>query len=134
MRTGYGSAEAVLATGVNRKTLHHWSKTGLLQPCIREASGTGSRRLYSFNDLVILRCLHQLRGVGVRIAALRKAARLLQSCRRDFLGEECLYLVLVDQRVQLALKDEVPSFVVGNPICVVVCVSIFASVVRESIS
>jgi DNA-binding transcriptional MerR regulator len=64
--------------GVNPKTLHYWDRTGFLSPSVRAASGTGTRRLYSFRDLVALRVAHELRQRGISLQGLRAVVDFLR--------------------------------------------------------
>jgi DNA-binding transcriptional MerR regulator len=71
---GYSVSQVERLTGINRKTLHFWDRTGFLSPSVRAAHGTGSRRLYSFRDLVALKVAAQLRDAGVSLQSLRIVA------------------------------------------------------------
>lgn len=68
---GFTVSQVERLTGVNRKTLHFWDRTGFLSPGIQAAHGTGSRRQYSFRDLVALRVAAQLRAAGISLQSLR---------------------------------------------------------------
>jgi DNA-binding transcriptional MerR regulator len=72
-------AETVALSGVNPKTLHYWDRSGFLGPSVQEAHGTGSRRRYSFRDLVALRVAHDLRERGVSLQGLRRVVEFLRS-------------------------------------------------------
>ena len=67
-------------TGVSRMQLTHWEKQGVVRPS-RPASGRGSQRLYSFNELVQLKAAKRLRDEGLSLQKLRKA---LSEMRRAF--------------------------------------------------
>src|SRR5215475_4943530 len=58
---GFTAKQVVALTGVPYKRLDSWAKSGFLVPSIAEADGTGSRRLYSFQDLITLRTAKLLR-------------------------------------------------------------------------
>ena len=47
---GYRGPVACSAAGITYRQLDYWARTGLLQPSIRAARGSGSQRLYSFKD------------------------------------------------------------------------------------
>lgn len=68
---GFTVSQVERLTGVNRKTLHFWDHSGFLSPSVQAAHGTGSRRLYSFRDLVALRVAAQLREAGISLQSLR---------------------------------------------------------------
>jgi DNA-binding transcriptional MerR regulator len=103
MRT-YRTSDVVRITGINRKTLHHWARTNFVVPSVQKAKGTGSRRLYSFSDLIALRVVKQLRHAGVSVQALRKVAAYLR--KRGF--EEPfaeVYLVTDGKDVQAVTQE-----------------------------
>lgn len=64
--------------GITYRQLDYWDKTALIRPSVQRAKGRGSRRLYSFEDLVELRVVAKLLGAGVSLPAVRKAARYLR--------------------------------------------------------
>jgi DNA-binding transcriptional MerR regulator len=67
---------------VNVKTLHAWDKTGFLSPSVGQARGTGTRRIYSFQDLVAVRVVRELREAGISLQALRKVVAFLRGRRK----------------------------------------------------
>jgi DNA-binding transcriptional MerR regulator len=79
---GFRAAQTEALTGVNPKTLHYWDRSGFLSPSIAQAAGTGTRRLYSFQDLVALRVAHELRESGISLQALRRVVRFLHDYKR----------------------------------------------------
>jgi DNA-binding transcriptional MerR regulator/predicted RNase H-like HicB family nuclease len=76
--SGFGVASVLKLTGVSYRQLDHWAKTGLVRASVREATGRGSRRVYSFEDLVALRVVAQLLAAGLSVQALRRAVRYLK--------------------------------------------------------
>jgi DNA-binding transcriptional MerR regulator len=82
---GFRTPQAAKATGVNPKTLHYLDRTGFLSPSIRPSHGTGTRRVYSFQDLLALRVARELRDAGVSLQALRRVVAFLRN--REELGQ-----------------------------------------------
>jgi DNA-binding transcriptional MerR regulator len=77
--TGGFSADVTLRlVGISYRQLDYWDKTGLIRPSVQKARGRGSRRLYSFEDLVELRVVAKLLGAGILLPAVRKATRYLR--------------------------------------------------------
>jgi DNA-binding transcriptional MerR regulator len=76
--TGFTAKQVVALTGVPYKRLDSWANSGFLIPSIAEADGTGSRRLYSFQDLVTLRTAKILRDTGISLQGLRKVVQFLR--------------------------------------------------------
>ncbi len=76
--TGYGASAVLQLIGISYRQLDHWARTGLVRSSVRQASGRGSRRVYSFQDLVALRVVGQLREAGVSVQTIRKAVAFLK--------------------------------------------------------
>ena len=76
---GYSTSQVASLTGVNAKTLHYWDRTGFFSPSIARAHGTGSKRLYSFSDLVALGIMQRLRGAGFALSALRRVVEFVRA-------------------------------------------------------
>ena len=77
----YGSRFIERVFDVPTATLHYWDKTGILKPAVRPAAGRGSRRLYSFRDLVQILVVSRLRDMGLSLQRVRKC---LQFLRKNF--------------------------------------------------
>jgi len=74
--------EVVKLSGVKARTLDHWATTGFLSPSVRKADGTGTRRVYSFSDVLAARVARELRSEGASLQGLRKVVRELR--KREF--------------------------------------------------
>lgn len=75
---GYIASQACEIAGISYRQLDYWDKSGLVSPSIRAAEGTGSARLYSFNDLVALRVVRRLKEGGIPLQTIRKAVKFLR--------------------------------------------------------
>jgi DNA-binding transcriptional MerR regulator len=75
----YSAGDVSRCTGLSPQVLHYWSKTGFLEPSITAASGSGSRRAYSFSDLIAARVATRLRSAGVSLQGLRKVVQHLRN-------------------------------------------------------
>ena len=64
---GFSADVARRAVGITYRRLDYWDKTGLLRSSIKQAHGKGSRRVYSFEDLVELRVIAGLLAIGVSL-------------------------------------------------------------------
>lgn len=62
---GFTTSDVVRLTGLSRRQLSYWDRTGLFKPSILQSHGRGSRRVYSFLDLVQLRVLKKLLDGGL---------------------------------------------------------------------
>ena len=76
--TGFGARAVLALTGISYRQLDYWARTGLVGSSIRQAAGRGSRRVYSFADLVALRVVGELRREGVSIQTIRRAVEWLR--------------------------------------------------------
>jgi len=76
--TGFGARAVLALTGISYRQLDHWARTGLVHASVRKAAGRGSRRVYSFSDLVALRVVGQLRETGLSVQTIRKAVTYLK--------------------------------------------------------
>jgi len=77
-QSGYRGPVACAVTGITYRQLDYWARTGLLEPSVRAARGSGSQRLYSFKDLLVLRVVKKLLDAGVSLQQVRTAVRTLQ--------------------------------------------------------
>lgn len=76
--TGYQSVVACQAAGITYRQLDHWARTGLVSPSIRGAAGSGSQRLYSFRDILVLKVIKKLIDAGVSLQQVRVAVKALK--------------------------------------------------------
>lgn len=70
---GYRGPVACTAAGISYRQLDYWARTELLRPSIRPASGSGTQRLYSFRDILMLRIVKRLLDTGVSLQNVRAA-------------------------------------------------------------
>ena len=84
---GYRGVTACHAVAISYRQLDYWARTGLVVPSIRDASGSGTQRLYSFRDMVVLKVVKRLLDAGVSLQNIRKAVDVLRSRGADDLAE-----------------------------------------------
>jgi DNA-binding transcriptional MerR regulator len=75
--TGFNADVVRRVTGITYRQLDYWDRTSLVRPSIRSAQGKGSRRVYSFQDLVQISVVSKMLASGVTLPAVRKAVRYL---------------------------------------------------------
>jgi DNA-binding transcriptional MerR regulator len=78
MRQTFSAGITSRVTGVPYRTLDYWARSRFIVPSGREASGIGSERRYTFDDLIALRTARELRSAGISTQALRRVIRFLQ--------------------------------------------------------
>lgn len=76
---GYRGAIACQAAGISYRQLDYWARTGLVVPSVRTASGSGSARLYSFRDILVLKVIKRFLSAGVSLQNIRTAVDHLKS-------------------------------------------------------
>ncbi|HET7392798.1 MAG TPA: MerR family transcriptional regulator [Candidatus Binatia bacterium] len=75
----YNSKEASRIAGVSLRQIQYWDERGFIRPSVKAAQGRGSKRLYSFHDLLCLKVMKDLTHRGL---SLQKVRRCLQPLRR----------------------------------------------------
>ena len=75
---GFRGPTACEVVGITYRQLDYWARTGLVAPSIRAAAGSGSQRLYSFKDVLVLKVVKQLLDAGVSLQNIRVAVEYLR--------------------------------------------------------
>ncbi|MFL6240457.1 MAG: MerR family transcriptional regulator [Actinomycetes bacterium] len=75
---GYRGPTACAAAGITYRQLDYWARTGLVEPTIRGAAGSGTQRLYSFRDVLVLRVVKRLLDAGISLQNIRAAVATLR--------------------------------------------------------
>lgn len=75
---GYRGPIACSAAGITYRQLDYWARTKLVEPSLRNASGSGSARLYSFRDVLVLKVVKRLLDTGVSLQQIRAAIEHLR--------------------------------------------------------
>jgi DNA-binding transcriptional MerR regulator len=110
---GYRGPQVCRLIGITYRQLDYWARTGLLRPSVAEARGSGSKRLYSYRDLLELKVIKQLLDAGVSLQSARRAV----DCLREDLGADLATakLVLTGSRSVLAKSNgEVVDLLAGG--------------------
>ncbi|GAA1736155.1 MerR family transcriptional regulator [Isoptericola hypogeus] len=76
--TGYRGTTACRVAGITYRQLDYWARTGLVEPSIRPATGSGTHRLYSFRDILVLKVVKRLLDTGVSLHQIRSAVTHLR--------------------------------------------------------
>ena len=80
---GYRGPTACNAAGITYRQLDYWARTGLVDPTVRGASGSGTQRLYSFRDILLLKVIKRLLDAGVSLQQIRTAVHHLRERGTD---------------------------------------------------
>ena len=76
---GYSGTKAATIVGITYRQLDYWARTDLIRPSLTDASGSGSRRLYSYRDLLELRVIKSLLDAGIKLESVRTAFEYLRT-------------------------------------------------------
>jgi DNA-binding transcriptional MerR regulator len=77
-QVGYRGPTACRAAGITYRQLDYWARTGLVEPSVRPATGSGTQRLYSFRDILVLKVVKRLLDTGVSLQQIRVAVSHLR--------------------------------------------------------
>ncbi len=101
--TGFSGPTVCRLTGVTYRQLDYWARTGLVTPSIAPARGSGSKRAYSYGDVLEVKVIKSLLDAGLSLARARQAV----DCLRGDLGADLAAssLVLSERGSVLARSD-----------------------------
>jgi DNA-binding transcriptional MerR regulator len=88
--TGFRGPTACNAAGITYRQLDYWARTGLVDPTVRSATGSGTQRLYSFKDILLLKIIKRLLDAGVSLQQIRVAIDHLRERGTDDLTQVTL--------------------------------------------
>lgn len=88
--TGFRGPTACSAAGITYRQLDYWARTKLVEPTVRSATGSGTQRLYSFKDILLLKIIKRLLDAGVSLQQIRTAVDHLRERGTDDLTEVTL--------------------------------------------
>lgn len=86
-QVGYRGPIACRAAGITYRQLDYWARTGLVEPSVRPAGGSGTQRLYGFRDILVLKVVKRLLDTGVSLQQIRAAVGHLRDRGVDDLAE-----------------------------------------------
>ncbi len=76
---GFSGTKAAKIVGISYRQLDYWARTDLVRPSLADAAGSGSRRLYSYRDLLELRVIKSLLDAGIKLESVRQAFQYLRA-------------------------------------------------------
>jgi DNA-binding transcriptional MerR regulator len=110
---GYRGPTACAAAGITYRQLDYWARTALVEPSVRAAHGSGSLRLYSFRDILVLKVVKRLLDTGISLQQIRAAVNHLRDRGTDDLAR----LTLMSDGVSVyecTSPDEVVDLLAGG--------------------
>ena len=84
LEQGFAGSRAAELVGITYRQLDYWARTDLIRPSLSDARGSGSRRRYSYQDLLELKVIKTLLDAGIRLELVREVFAYL----RENLGED----------------------------------------------
>ena len=81
---GFSGKRAAEIVGITYRQLDYWARTDLIRPSLADAGGSGTRRRYSYKDLLELKVIKRLLDAGIKLESIREAFEYL----RERLGED----------------------------------------------
>ncbi|WP_151482822.1 MerR family transcriptional regulator [Streptomyces albicerus] len=110
---GYRGPTACAAAGITYRQLDYWARTGLVEPSVRPAYGSGTQRLYSFRDVVVLKIVKRFLDTGVSLQNIRTTVQHLRE--RGFRDLERMTLMSDGATVyECSSPDEVHALLQGG--------------------
>lgn len=110
---GYRGPTACAAAGITYRQLDYWARTGLVEPSVRPAYGSGTQRLYSFRDVVLLKIVKRFLDTGVALQNIRTTVQHLRA--RGFQDLERMTLMSDGATVyECSSPDEVVDLLQGG--------------------
>ena len=70
---GFTGSKTASIVGITYRQLDYWARTDLVRPSLADAAGSGSRRKYSYQDLLELRVIKSLLDAGIKLESVRRA-------------------------------------------------------------
>jgi DNA-binding transcriptional MerR regulator len=105
LQASFSTADVARLTGLTSRQLDWWDRRGFLRPSVTAASGYGTRRRYSFTDVVKLRLAARLRAAGFGLPQVRRVVETLKRLDASVDGLASVRLLVADRRVVWAKTD-----------------------------
>ncbi len=102
----FGSTFIQATFGIPGSKLHYWDTSGLIKPSVRPAAGRGTKRLYSFRDLIELLVVSRLRESGLSLQRVRRCVEYLQSSVPELEAPLAELTLLTDGETVFLLTDD----------------------------
>jgi DNA-binding transcriptional MerR regulator len=99
LERSFSTAQTARLSGLSPRQLDYWDRQGFVRPSLVRASGYGSARRYSFEDLVRLRVAAKLRAAGFGLTKIRQCVRTLRRLDPSREGMADVRLLVVGSRV-----------------------------------
>ena len=105
LQASFSTAEVAKLTGLTPRQLDWWDRRGFISPSSAQAAGYGSKRRYSFTDVVKLRLAARLRAAGFGLPQVRRVVETLKRLDPEKGDLATARLLVADRRVVWARTD-----------------------------
>jgi len=105
MKQGYTGPQVCKIIGITYRQLDHWTTTKLITSSLRNIKGSGHHRTYSFEDILKVKIVKNLRDAGMSLQKIRQALAALEKT----MGSDSNYsdvTVVSDGQSIYASRDE----------------------------
>ncbi len=103
MGEGFSGRKTAEIVGITYRQLDYWARTDLVRPSVTDAKGSGSRRRYSYRDLLELKVIKTLLDAGLKLETVRGVFTFL----REHLGEDVASAnVVIDGSTAILVRDD----------------------------
>ncbi len=101
---GFSGTKAAQIVGITYRQLDYWARTDLVRPSMTDAEGSGTRRQYSYRDLLELKVIKNLLDAGIRLESVREVFEYL----RTHVSEDIVsaHIVIDGKQVVLCEGDQ----------------------------
>jgi len=104
MGQGFSGKKAAEIVGITYRQIDYWARTDLIRPSSCDAAGSGSRRIYSYRDLLELRVIKTLLDAGIRLESVRDVFKYLRNHVESEIA--AAHIVISGQSVVLCQGDQ----------------------------
>ena len=104
MGQGFSGKKAAEIVGITYRQIDYWARTDLIRPSSCDAAGSGSRRIYSYSDLLELRVIKTLLDAGIKLESVRDVFKYLRNHVESEIA--AAHIVISGQSVVLCQGDQ----------------------------
>ena len=104
MGPGFSGKKAAEIVGITYRQIDYWARTDLIRPSSCDAAGSGSRRIYSYRDLLELRVIKTLLDAGIKLESVRDVFKYLRNHVESEIA--AAHIVISGQSVVLCQGDQ----------------------------
>ncbi len=104
MQQSFSGTKAAQIVGISYRQLDYWARTDLMRPSLCDATGSGSRRVYQYRDLLELRVIKNLLDAGIRLESVRAVFNYLRAHVETDIA--AAHIVISGQSVVLCQGDQ----------------------------